>query len=373
MCIPTREEILLRDIRRLLEVMSEQIVDMSIFWQLNCITGDDELGYPTLSGRLKFVDETLNNCVVTDDGIIPTKDKGSIDTEWNWRFALLYDVCKARVLCKLNNKEGDYHIEPAYYNNRFIGWEVKFFDTAEEVEQFIKDHPDYSSYALYGHKKRIPFKYGYYDGCKKVYCTQHTYNKNTNTFIECENLYKLTVQGKVDYVVAEDEQFIANCCGSMVDAFETDGLSYHWCPVVIETRHSTKNANVYTYQPEEYDYHIQYDEVEVPVEEKATLCWQFCVAYMDYQLGERVKDEDLCPSCPIRDFQSVLDGLYPVKVDPTTMQDIKEHCDAPTKCDFCDFNSEEQNCRCDDEKRKSLLLRKQIRVIDDYEKVKSEK
>lgn len=382
MCI-TKEQVYYKDLRRLIELMSKDIVEMSIFWQLNSITGDDELGYPSLSGMLKFVNDSMEHINVDEHGIIPVKDKGFIDYEsmdsidWNWKFALLYDVCKARVLCKLNDKEGDYHIEPAYTEGRFIGWEVKFFNTAEEVEQFIKDNPDFDFYSLYTRRRKLPFKFGYYDGSKKIYCTQTTYNNKTNTFIEVDNLYKITVQGAVDYVIAEDEDYLARCCGLMVKEFETDNIAYYWCPVVIETRHKTLNANVYTFRPEEYKFSLEYENVEVPIEEKATLCWQYCAAYMDYQIGERVKDEDLCPSCPIRDFQSVLDGLYPDDVDPTTMQDIREHCVAPTKCDFCDLTdltSENYACggACDTNKRKELLQRGQIRIIDNYEIVKSE-
>ena len=44
-------------------------------------------------------------------------------------------------------------------------------------------------------------------------------------------------------------------------------------------------------------------------EKGSTPCWEWCEVYGQFKEGERVKEKELCPNCPVRDFQAVLKRL----------------------------------------------------------------
>ena len=170
----------------------------------------------------------------------PVVGEGKVEMV-HWVFALLYDVSEARGLVKREHPEDGFKIADAFADGRFIGWEVRFFDALDEVEQYIKQHPEYSDYSLYKGFKKLPFKYGYYEGVKRVCCNWLDYYEHEFGFIEVPDLYKLTVQSKTEYHICPLESDLISCLKMMVEEFVSVGEEYQ-CEVEIGTRHEQHRA-----------------------------------------------------------------------------------------------------------------------------------
>ena len=229
-----------RNLRRLLEAMSYDIVAMEKYWKLNNAEADVPESWPTLQEQLAFADNTFFKCNMNDQVLAPVIGEGSVERV-SWQFALLYDVCEARGLVKRDHPEDDFKIVGAFDNKRFIGWEVRFFDALDEVEQYIKQHPEYSDFSLYKGFKKLSFKYGYYEGAKRVYCDWLDYYEHEFGFIEVPDLYKLTVQAKAEYHICPLEEDMISCLKMMVEGFVSVGEEYQ-CEVEIDTGHEQHRA-----------------------------------------------------------------------------------------------------------------------------------
>jgi len=229
-----------RNLRRLLELMSYDIVAIEKYWKLNNAESDVSESWPTLQEQTDFTDSTFFKCYMDRQTLKPVVGEGKVEMV-HWVFALLYDVSEARGLVKREHPEDGFKIADAFADGRFIGWEVRFFDALDEVEQYIKQHPEYSDYSLYKGFKKLPFKYGYYEGVKRVCCNWLDYYEHEFGFIEVPDLYKLTVQSKTEYHICPLESDLISCLKMMVEEFVSVGEEYQ-CEVEIGTRHEQHRA-----------------------------------------------------------------------------------------------------------------------------------
>lgn len=143
-----------RNFRRLLEMLSEDIVAMEIYWKLNNREAEVEYTWPSLAERLRFVEDTLSRCDMDINGMRPVSGRGTVGSI-DWIYALLYDVCEARELVKRDGPEEDFQIAAAFTDGRFVGWEVRFFSEAEAAKAYMNSHPEYSSYSLYKKFRKV--------------------------------------------------------------------------------------------------------------------------------------------------------------------------------------------------------------------------
>lgn len=241
----------LRNLRKLLETMAYDIVNMSIYWKMNNIESDHELGYPSLKEQLDFTTATLFKCDMDEKGLRPVLGVGAVEKA-TWTYALLYDVCEAKGLVKREHPEDDFKIADAFDNGRFIGWEVCFFETLSQVREYIKRNSQYSNFSIY---------------------------KGFTKLKSC--------------------------------------------------------------------------------------CWEYCEAYQHFLNGNRVKTEELCFSCILKDFHKVMEQLS--DAEEVEVQDFKV-ADAPTCCEFCDFKDlsrfHEPCHSCNDAMRRNLIRQGQLKIIE---------
>ena len=101
-------------------------------------------------------------------------------------------------------------------------------------------------------------------------------------------------------------------------------------------------------------------------EKGSTPCWEWCEVYGQFKEGERVKEKELCPNCPVRDFQAVLkrltaDVLYDEAPCKDKESPVHDRC---ALCDFWALTRFEEPCySCNEAMRRRMLAQNQIRAV----------
>ncbi len=143
-------------------MLSLDIVDCSDFWLINSVDSPCEgFVWATLEKRLNYVNKVQPYLELTETTLKPTREKKKRNfLNWNCApYALFFDTCFAYKLVSRADLDSDYEVADAFYNALFMGWEVKFFTTLEEVEGFIKEHKEFSHFRLFKGYERLPFKF----------------------------------------------------------------------------------------------------------------------------------------------------------------------------------------------------------------------
>lgn len=231
-----------RRLRKLLEVLSEDILEMGLFWRTNSVDFEMDPIWPTLKMREEFVESIYFHCDMSESVLSPSANEGVVEDVF-WTFALLMDTCEARGLVSRMHPEEDFRVKDAFVGDCFVGWEVRFFQTFSEVEKFVKEHPEYSKYSLYFDYRKLPFKYAYNNGERKVYCDRLDFMQHEDSFIEVSDLVELTVEGEVQYCMFEDEESLAYQARKMVKSFECSDWDKQ-CSVRIRARNQVYNARL---------------------------------------------------------------------------------------------------------------------------------
>lgn len=180
--------------RAFLELIAKDVVDMDFSWRN--VNEDDKSGEVfknSLMAQLAFVYKVIYRTSIRKNVFAPTYGP----MKWRgYTFALLYDICFAEKLIHKDHPEEDFHIQDAYDDGLFVGWQVRFFKNLDQVERFIRKHSEFNSYALYYNGKKIPIKYGFYlpeDKEKKQrhYCRELEFWQHKNNFIAFEGFFEI--------------------------------------------------------------------------------------------------------------------------------------------------------------------------------------
>lgn len=180
--------------REFLELIAKDVVDMDFSWRsMNEDDDSAEVFKNSLMAQLAYVYKVMYRTSIKKNVFAP------VYGPMKWRgytFALLYDICLAEKLVHKDHPEEDYHIQDAYDGTLFVGWQVRFFKTLDQVERFIRKHSEYNSYSLYYEGNKVPIKYGFYlleDKEKKErhYCPEHEFWQHENNFIAFEGFFEI--------------------------------------------------------------------------------------------------------------------------------------------------------------------------------------
>ena len=133
----------------LLEAISEEVIDRENFWKANSVNYDIGVEGVCLSEQLDFVNKTLFHCDMDEDGIAPVEKEGCV-ADASWVFALLYDTAYFKKMVEREHPEDDYDVSGAFYEGRFMGWEVKFFQTFDDVEFFVRKLAHFANFFILG-------------------------------------------------------------------------------------------------------------------------------------------------------------------------------------------------------------------------------
>lgn len=282
----------IRKLSLLLEAISEEVIDREHFWKANSVNYDIGVEGIHLSEQLDFVNKTLFHCDLNAEGVVPVEKEGCV-TDAIWVFALLYDTCFFKNLVVRSHPEDDFDVSAAFYEGRFMGWEVKFFQTFDEVEQYIVDHGEYTSFRLFHGTKKVPLRYGYYDGPCVVYSDRMQFYEHTTRFVEAVGLYKLSHEDKSVFAICHSHHDLTTVAVNLV------------CPkynafyeVVIEARHQ-KGQGVLAGGEGSHC---------VLVEDIHFGCWKTCKLVNRAMTGEDVRVADGCTGaflgCPLKKLLS---------------------------------------------------------------------
>ena len=100
---------------------------------------------------------------------------------------------------------------------------------------------------------------------------------------------------------------------------------------------------------------------------ETTGCWEWCNVYQQFKEEGRVRAKDLCPSCPIRDFNAIWRPLAGESVVSSPLGTETFGCNM--RCDLCDFrnapNDNEPCYSCNDAMRRRMMMQKQIRIFEE--------
>ena len=286
-----------KNIRRLsllLEAISEEVIDREHFWKANSVNYDIGVEGIHLCERLDFVNKTLFHCDLNADGVVPVEKEGCV-TDATWTFALLYDTCFFKKLVTRAHPEDDYDVYKAFYEGRFMGWEVKFFQTFDEVEQYIVDHGEYMSYRLFYGTKKVPLRYGYYEGPCVVYSDMVQFYEHNTRFVEAVDLYKLSYEEKTTYAICHSHRALETAAINLIHPRYSSDLD-HLYEVVIEDRHHADKSmlvgGVFSRLSLVTDTHFS--------------CWRNCKVVNRLMAGERIIIGDCCGAleCPLESILS---------------------------------------------------------------------
>ena len=100
----------------------------------------------------------------------------------------------------------------------------------------------------------------------------------------------------------------------------------------------------------------------------STGCWEWCETYQQFKEEGRVREKDLCPACPIRDFHAIWKPLAGENIVTSPLGTGKEwHCGM--RCDLCDFKDltrfEEPCYSCNETLRRRMMTQNQIRIVEE--------
>lgn len=277
----------------LLEAISEEVIDRDHFWKANSTNYDVGAEGIYLSEQLDFVNKTLFHCDMNEDGIAPVEKEGCV-SDASWEFALLYDTAYFEKMVEREHPEDDYDVSGAFYEGRFMGWEVKFFQTFDEVEQFIVDHGEYDAFRLFFGTKKVPLRYGYYDGPCVVYSNRMQFYEHNIRFVEAIDLYKLSYEAKASYAICHSHHELVTAAINLIrPQYKSDFDSFY--AITIEDRHQRDNAvlagGLFYHFDLTGDNHFN--------------CWKTCKIVNAFMNGERVSVADGCLlGCPLEKLLS---------------------------------------------------------------------
>ena len=280
----------------LLEAISEEVIDREHFWKANSVNYDIGVEGIHLSEQLDFVNKTLFHCDMNKDGLIPVEKEGSV-TDATWVFALLYDTAYCKKMVKRAHPEEDYDVSGAFYKGRFMGWEVKFFQTFDEVEQYIVEHGEFDSYRLFFGTEKVPLRYGYYDGPCVIYSNRMQFYEYTTRFVEGVDLYKLSYGNKGTFAVCHSRHDLVEAVINLVHP-KYDVFFDSFYEVLIEKRH--KKVKSILAGGGDGDYDLSDDAYFE--------CWKTCKMVNRFTDGEAVNEEACCSGailgCPLLKLSS---------------------------------------------------------------------
>lgn len=280
----------------LLEAISEEVIDREHFWKANSVNFDIGVEGIHLSEQLDFVNKTLFHCDLNAEGVVPVEKEGCV-TDATWTFALLYDTCFFKKLVTRAHPEDDYDVYKAFYEGRFMGWEVKFFQTFDEVEQYIVEHAEYTSFRLFYGTKKVPLKYGYYEGPRVVYSDRMQFYEHNTRFVEAVGLYKLSCENKSVFAVCHSHRELVTAAVNLVRPKYNDFFDSFY-EVVIKTRHQEERVVLSGGGCSRYDL----------VGDEFFNCWRTCKIVSSFMAGEAVNKEDCCADsffgCPLEKMLS---------------------------------------------------------------------
>jgi len=241
--------------RRLLEAMSEDIVKMEINWKMESPEAEVESVWPTLTMRLAFVESALNHTDWDTEGVRPVEGEGkTVLIRWNW--ALLFDVCGVRGLVHREHPDDSFDIKDAFFEGRFIGWEVRFFDTFDEVEAFIREHWEYEQISLYHCFRKQELRYGYYDKGKTRYTDRYDYYEQEQGFIELPGLMKITVKNRTKETICRTEKELTIALRNLYGHSPADDEGLR-CEVTFVDRHQAYEGVLYGHPQNSWDCVLQ--------------------------------------------------------------------------------------------------------------------
>ena len=281
----------IRKLSSLLEAISEEVIDREHFWKANSVNYDIGIEGIRLSEQVDFVNKTLFHCNISKDGLVPVEKVGSV-TDATWVFALLYDTAFFKKMVKREHPEDDYDVSGAFFEGRFMGWEVKFFQTFEEVEQYIVEHGEYDSFRLFFGTKKVPLKYGYYDGPCVMYSDRMQFYEYTTRFVEAVDLYKLSYEDQTTFAVCHSRHDLVVAAINLVRP-KYYAVFDSFYEVFIESRHKQVKSILAGGGDSCYDLS---DDAHFE-------CWKTCKIINRFMDGEVVNMEDCCSGallgCPL--------------------------------------------------------------------------
>lgn len=132
-----------------LEVISEEIVKMGLYWRLEDGHTDTlkDPKWANLKWQLMYPEYFLYNCKLTEDGIFPINSKSECPFI-TWKYALLVDCGIADGTITRKHPDEPFNTIKAFDGKYYLGWRVKFFDTMKQVEQYVKE-TNFDRYSLY--------------------------------------------------------------------------------------------------------------------------------------------------------------------------------------------------------------------------------
>lgn len=268
------------------------------------------------------------------------------------------------------------------------GSKAEYFDDFEDVEQFIINHPEHLWFSLYFERENVPFKYGYFDSLRRVYCDREHFYKAEKKFIYAPDLFKITVQGETQYAVCHNEDELKAAVFDMVKEFKCQNGNKRCDDVIIATRFKTYRATMLIiaerptepellYEFEDYDREGMAGFFVNPFDGNGAGCWSSCETFEKFMLGYRVKPSELCDmnerECPICD-------LFYRYLKYTDAKEYEKACGAEGKeeiirtsalCKYCDFREQtrfEEPCyHCDESIQGQMLRQGQIKFVEEKE------
>ena len=132
-----------------LEVISEELVKMGLYWRLedgNVDTLEDPK-WPNLKWQMKYAEHFLYNCQFSEEGLSPLNPK--LECSFiTWKYALLMDCGIAEGIITRKHPDEPFNTAMAFDGIYYLGWRVKFFDTMKQAERYVND-TGFERYILY--------------------------------------------------------------------------------------------------------------------------------------------------------------------------------------------------------------------------------
>ncbi len=137
-----------RRLARFLELIAYEVVNMGIEFQERFNNTPRKEGtWATLEMQKHFAETMWVNCNMTEEGISPAVNDVSTVKDVEWKYALLYN-CGIGKYGITEKREGCTVIK-GFSKGVYLGWEVKFFESVDEVNAFMKKYPNYTDLSLF--------------------------------------------------------------------------------------------------------------------------------------------------------------------------------------------------------------------------------
>lgn len=361
-----------RVLRDILEVISDDVLKMADFW------GNRKPH--TLNDQIQFVKDTLFNYKIKNN-ILSWSEEVKQDARIvpAMPFMLLYDICNAKGLVSLSHPDSQYNVTNAFKNGVFIGWELKFFNTMPEVEDFIKEGK-YTSFSLYFNYQKVSFKYGYYIEHHIRYVDEITFLDpfyDNISFIEVQDIFKITFKDKSNYFLCHSTTELVNAAME-ISNFSGFSPEEYRPEILVETRHRQYKCELVRV---DYEFSLLfdakgYDYIDLftdPFNPYSVGCYSACKTFDKFIRGERVQKEEICKDkdCPIDDlFNRYLKFTEPDEYETLCEEEkVDDLIKTSALCPYCDFKGltrfEEPCYHCNEGMQQQMLKQGQIRFTEE--------